>query len=1034
MQKRFKSVSLMLLLMGLPSGFAMAETAPVETYAVTQQKSPCKGTVVDASGEPLTGASVIVKGTTNGAMVDAEGHFSLNAVKPGAILRITFIGYDPQEVRWDGEPVEVILQEMANNLGEAVVIGYGVAKKNDLSGSVVAIKPDEKNHGLITNAQDMIQGKIAGVSVINGGGAPGEGATIRVRGGSSLNASNDPLIVIDGLAMDNDTRKGSSNILSSINPQDIESFTVLKDASATAIYGSRGSNGVIIITTKKGRTGQAPRVSYNGTFGVSKNLKQLEVLDAAEYRDFIKSYYGEESTAYSLLGNSNTNWQDEIYQTALTHEHGLTLTGGLKNMPYRVSLGYYGQEGVLKTSDYERYTASVSLNPTFLDEHLKFNFNGRVMHGYTRWANTGAIAAATRMDPTQPVYVRDDAKYAADASRWDNLGGYFEWLNSGSSLNDSRWPEINDNQTTRNPVSLLNNLENLGKTNTFIGNAEMDYQFHGFEDLRFHVNGSVEYNKGRTEAWANPYSSVSFDDMDAIYYGVNKWEKETRYNLMYSAYLQYYKDFNDNHHFDIMGGFEWSHKHYKGDGFRYGQKPVYDANGAIDTYEKVNTKGAPWEGESFLASVFGRANYVLLDRYIFTATVRYDGSSRFSKGNKWGLFPSAAFAWRIKDEKFLKNIDWVSELKLRLGYGQTGQQDGIGNYTYFASYNTNAVADSYYPAMGNGELYRPDAYNAKLTWETTTTYNVGLDFGIINNKLFGSVDAYLRKTTDLINSVYVAGLSNFKNKVTGNVGDMENKGVEVSLTYRPIQKNGWFWEISANATYNHNEITKTAGGQIIKTGGISAGTGGECQAHAEGHPRSSFYVYQQVYDENGHAVEGVYVDRNADGQITEDDRYFYKSPDAPWQAGLSTKLQYKNWDLGIGLRGSWGNYVYNDVEAGFCNVSKTFDSSFAYNGYNHNILKDAVALNWVTYDNVTSDYFVQNASFVRLDNITLGYTFENFLAAGKYKGMCGRIYAAATNIATFWKSKGLDPEVSGGIDNNLYPRPFTIQLGLNVNF
>ena len=1028
MQKRFKSVSLMLLLMGLPSGFAMAETAPVETYAVTQQKSPCKGTVVDASGEPLTGASVIVKGTTNGAMVDAEGHFSLNAVKPGAILRITFIGYDPQEIRWDGEPVEVILQEMANNLGEAVVIGYGVAKKNDLSGSVVAIKPDEKNHGLITNAQDMIQGKIAGVSVINGGGAPGEGATIRVRGGSSLTASNDPLIVIDGLAMDNDKRKGSSNILSSINPQDIESFTVLKDASATAIYGSRGSNGVIIITTKKGRTGQAPRVSYNGTFGVSMNLKQLDVMNAAEYRNFIKSYYGEESTAYSLLGNSNTNWQDEIYQTALTHEHGLTLTGGLKNMPYRVSLGYYGQEGVLKTSDYERYSASVSLNPTFFDEHLKFNFNGRVMHGYTRWANTDAIGAATRMDPTQPVYVRDDAKYAADASRWDNLGGYFEWLNSGSTYNDPNWPDAHDSNTTGNPVSLLYNKENVGKTNTFIGNAEMDYQFHGFEDLRFHVNGSVEYNNGRITNWSNPYSYAG------CYKGWNEWEKEKRYNLMYSAYLQYFKDFNDNHHFDIMGGFEWSRKHYEGDGFGYAQTPIYDASGSLTGYEQVDTKGKPWEGESYLASVFGRANYVLLDRYIFTATVRYDGSSRFSTGNKWGLFPSAAFAWRIKDEKFLKNVDWVSELKLRLGYGQTGQQDGIGNYTYFASYNTNAVADSYYPAMGNGELYRPDAYNAKLTWETTTTYNVGLDFGIINNKLFGSVDAYLRKTTDLINSVYVAGLSNFKNKVTGNVGDMENKGVEVSLTYRPIQKNGWFWEISANATYNHNEITKTAGGQIIKTGGISAGTGGECQAHAEGHPRSSFYVYQQVYDENGHAVEGVYVDRNADGQITEDDRYFYKSPDAPWQAGLSTKLQYKNWDLGIGLRGSWGNYVYNDVEAGFCNVSKTFDSSFAYNGYNHNILKDAVALNWVTYDNVTSDYFVQNASFVRLDNITLGYTFENFLAAGKYKGMSGRIYAAATNIATFSKYKGLDPEVSGGIDNNLYPRPFTIQLGLNVNF
>lgn len=1029
MQKRFKSVSLMLLLMGLPAGFAMAATAPVETYAVTQQGSPCKGTVFDANGEPLTGASVVVKGTTNGAMVDNDGNFVLTGVKPGAVLRITFIGYDPMEVRWDGQPLSVTLEEMANNLGEAVVIGYGVAKKNDLSGSVVAIKPDEKNHGLITNAQDMIQGKIAGVSVISNSGAPGEGATIRVRGGSSLNATNDPLIVIDGLAMDNDKRKGSSNILSSINPQDIESFTVLKDASATAIYGSRGSNGVIIITTKKGRKGQKAKVSYNGTFGLSMNLDQLDVMKAGEYRDFIKNYYGEDSQAYALLGTSDTNWQDEIYQTAINHEHGITIAGGLANMPYRVSLGYLGQEGVLKTSDFERYTASLSLTPSLFDDHLNFNFNGRVMHSNTRWANTDAIGNATRMDPTQPVYARDDSKYAATAGRWDNLGGYFEWLQSGDAYDDPRWPDAYDTNTSHNPVSLLYNKENTGKSNTFIGNAEMDYKIHGFEDLRFHVNGSVEYNKGRIYNWSNPYSYAGF------YYGWDEWEKETRYNLSYSAYLQYYKDFNDKHHFDIMGGYEWSHKHYEGDGFGYGQRPVYNADGTVGSYVQVNTKGKPWAGESYLASVFGRANYILLDRYIFTATVRYDGSSRFSEGNKWGLFPSFAFAWRIKDEKFLKNVDWVSELKLRLGYGQTGQQDGIDNYSYFASYNVNSVADSFYPAVGDGTLYRPDAYNKALTWETTTTYNVGLDFGIINNKLFGSVDAYLRKTTDLINTVYVAALSNFKNQVRGNVGDMENKGVEVALTYRPIQRNGWFWEISANATYNHNEITKTAGGQKIMTGEtVGNGTGNKIQAHAEGHPRSSFYVYQQVYDDKGHALEGVYVDRDGDGKITDSDRYFYKSPDAPWQAGLSTRLQYKNWDLGLGFRGSWGNYVFNNVEAGFCNVAKTFDSSYAYAGYNHNILRSAVQLNWATHDNMCSDYFVQNGSFVKLDNITLGYSFENFLASGKYKGMSGRIYAAATNVATFTKYKGLDPEVSGGFDNNLYPRPFTIQLGLNVNF
>ncbi len=1024
MLKRFKSVSLMLLLMSLPTGYAMADTAMGETYAVVQQNGPCKGTVVDATGEPLTGASVVVKGTTNGAMVDNDGNFVLTGVKPGATLRITFIGYDPQEVKWDGQPIFVTLEEMANNLGEAVVIGYGVAKKNDLSGSVVAIKPDEKNHGLITNAQDMIQGKIAGVSVISNSGAPGEGATIRVRGGSSLSASNDPLIVIDGLAMDNDSRKGSSNILSSINPQDIESFTVLKDASATAIYGSRGSNGVIIITTKKGRKDQKPHVSYSGTVGISTNLKQLDVMNADEYRSFIKSYYGEGSDAYALLGTSDTNWQNEIYQSALNHEHNLTLTGGFKNMPYRVSLGYLDQEGVLKTSDYERYTASVSLNPSFFEDHLNFNFNGRVMHSNTRWANTGAIGSAVRFDPTQPVYAKDDAKYAQSAADYNNFGGYYEWLTDGSSLKDNTWKYDYNSNTTANPVSQLMNTENTGKNNTFIGNAEMDYKFHGFEDLRFHVNGSVEYNKGRTENWSNPYSYVG------AYYGWNEWNKETRYNMSYSAYLQYYKDFSDAHHFDIMGGYEWSHKHYQGDNYGYGLTPNTNNDASIRGL-KVNTTGKPWEGESYLESVFGRANYILLDRYIFTATVRYDGSSRFSKGHKWGLFPSFAFAWRIKDENFLKNVDWVSELKLRLGYGETGQQDGISNYSYFASYNVNSVADSFYPAMGNGTIYRPDAYNKALTWETTTTYNVGLDFGIINNKLFGSVDAYLRKTTDLINTVYVAALSNFRNQVTGNIGDMENKGIEVALTYRPISNGDWFWEISANATYNLNEITKTAGGQIIKTGGISAGTGNTVQAHAEGHPKSSFYVYQQVYDQDGKALEGVYVDRNADGQITEADRYFYKSPDAPLQAGLSTKLQYKHWDLGLGLRGSWGNYVYNDTEAGFVNVYKTYDSSF---GYTHNIINSAANLNWATYDNVVSDYFVQNGSFVKLDNITLGYSFDHFLHSGKYEGMNGRIYAAATNVACWSKYKGMDPEVSGGIDNNLYPRPFTVQLGLNINF
>lgn len=1022
MNNTVRIISKMMLLVGilLCSATAMAQNVQVS------------GTVVDIKGEPIIGATVSVAGTSTGAVTDLDGRFQVNAPK-GKTLTITYVGYKSQEVKiTEQKDLDITLVEDSKSLDDVVVVGYGVQKKSSLTSAISSVKADDLVATSITSFDQGLQGRASGVVVLNTSGQPGGATSIRIRGTSSINGNNEPLYVIDGIPIISDAssittstlKSPALNPLTSINPNDIESIEVLKDASATAIYGSRGSNGVIIITTKKGRKDQKPHVSYSGTVGVSTNLKQLDVMNADEYRSFIKSYYGEGSDAYALLGTSDTNWQNEIYQSALNHEHNLTLTGGFKNMPYRVSLGYLDQEGVLKTSDYERYTASVSLNPSFFDDHLNFNFNGRVMHSNTRWANTGAIGSAVRFDPTQPIYAKDDAKYAQFAADYNNFGGYYEWLTDGSSLKDNTWKYDHNSNTTANPVSQLMNTENTGKNNTFIGNAEMDYKFHGFEDLRFHVNGSVEYNKGRTENWSNPYSYVG------AYYGWNEWNKETRYNMSYSAYLQYYKDFSDAHHFDIMGGYEWSHKHYQGDNYGYGLVPNTNNDASIRGTE-VNTTGKPWEGESYLESVFGRANYILLDRYIFTATVRYDGSSRFSKGHKWGLFPSFAFAWRIKDENFLKNVDWVSELKLRLGYGETGQQDGISNYSYFASYNVNSVADSFYPAMGNGTIYRPDAYNKALTWETTTTYNVGLDFGIINNKLFGSVDAYLRKTTDLINTVYVAALSNFRNQVTGNIGDMENKGIEVALTYRPISNGDWFWEISANATYNLNKITKTAGGQIIKTGGISAGTGNTVQAHAEGHPKSSFYVYQQVYDQDGKALEGVYVDRNADGQITEADRYFYKSPDAPLQAGLSTKLQYKHWDLGLGLRGSWGNYVYNDTEAGFVNVYKTYDSSF---GYTHNIINSAANLNWATYDNVVSDYFVQNGSFVKLDNITLGYSFDHFLHSGKYEGMNGRIYAAATNVACWSKYKGMDAEVSGGIDNNLYPRPFTVQLGLNINF
>jgi iron complex outermembrane receptor protein len=987
---------------------------------VMAQQLTVSGIVKDGTGEPIIGANVLVKGTTNGTITDFDGNFRLEA-KKGDIISVSFIGYQSQEQPAAANMV-FVLKDDTELLEEVVVIGYGVAKKNDLTGSVTAMKPDEKNRGLVTNAQDMMQGKIAGVNVTSGSGAPGTGATIRIRGGSSLNASNDPLIVIDGLAMDNSGVKGLSNALSMVNPADIETFTVLKDASATAIYGSRGSNGVIIITTKKGRSAQAPSVSYNGNVSVSMKKSTLDVMDADEYRSFINSYYGADSDAAALLGNANTNWQDEIYRTAISHDHNVTISGGLKNMPYRVSLGYTNQDGILKTSDFERYTASVNVNPSFLDDHLKVNVNVKGMVANTRYANTGAISAATRMDPTQSIYSTD--------SKYNNFGGYFQWLKDGGDLNDPTWAYTSERNAVRNPVAMLDQYNDKAKSKSLIGNVELDYKVHGFDDLRIHMNFGGDFSTGKQTTWESPNASGS-----NAYYGWDGWNKEDKYNLSYNAYAQYYKDFNKAHHFDIMGGYEWQHFHRKGNydgwGLYQSTNTATDDNGNPLAGTQYNRSYSAWETENYLVSFFGRANYSLLDRYLLTATVRYDGSSRFK--DHWALFPSFAFGWRMKEEAFLKNVDVLSDLKLRLGYGQTGQQEGIGDYNYFASYNVSTNPDSYYPLLGDGTLNRPDAYNSDLTWETTTTYNAGLDFGFFDGKLTGSFDYYYRKTTDLLNTVYVAAGSNFRNQVTSNIGSLRNTGVEVSLTYRPIQTDNWSWEITANATYNSNEITELTGDEsyYVATGGISSGTGNTCQAHAVGHPASSFYVYQQAYDDNGNPLEGVYVDRNGDGIINQDDRYFYKSPMAPWTAGLSSRINYKNWDFGFSLRASFNNYVFNDVADGFANIDKTYDSSYAYL---QNRPVTAIQMGWKTYDNPLSDYWVQNGSFLKCDNITLGYSFDKLFKTSSYKGISGRVFLTANNVFTITKYDGLDPEVSGGIDNNIYPRPFSMILGLNLNF
>lgn len=1014
------------------------------TVGAFAQSGTVKGHVLDATGEPVMGATITANGKAVG-ITDLDGNFTAT-VAPGTEITITYLGMQPQTLKAT-EEMSIILKDDAESLNEVVVIGYGAVKKSDLTGSVTALKPDSKNKGLVVNAQDLIEGKIAGVSVTDGGGTPGGGATIRIRGGSSLNASNDPLIVIDGVPMDNNGIKGLANPLSMVNPQDIESFNVLKDASATAIYGSRGSNGVIIITTKKGHKGQKLSISYNGSVTTSMKQNTIDVMTGDEYRDFVKKLYAgttREEEALANLGTANTDWQDLIYRTAWSQDHNVTVAGSVGSwLPFRVSVGYTNQQGIVQTSDFQRYTASLNLSPSFLQDHLKMNVNVKGMWAKNRYADGDAIGAAVRQDPTQDPYsfTSEYGKTLGDQTL-KNFGGYFEWTMSGNSLQDSSWPYTYNTLAPKNPLAELYLKNDRAISRDLLLNGDIDYQVHGFEDLRLHatVGADISYGKQTTDVdGACPL---------AMYYGNTGFESTLKRNLLFNAYIQYYHDFNDaaKNHFDIMGGYEWQHfwRYTKSRYFSYYPSTSSQA-GQVHTdtgmsYEDYgNGKIGPYryKTESYLVSFFGRANWSLMDgRYMVTATVRNDGSSRFQ--NHWALFPSFAFAWRISDENKFKEIKWLSNLKLRLGYGMTGQQDGIGDYNYFDIYTMNSGTNNYYPNIDNGILARPNAINKDLKWETTTNYNVGLDWGILDQRLSGSFDWYYRKTTDLINTVYVPAGSNFRNQVTSNVGSLSNTGFEAQISWNVIRTKDWNWTLDYNLTYNHNKITKLTGGDdsnyYIPAGGISSGTGNTIQAQAVGHPINSFLVYQQVYDKDGKPIEGAVVDRDGNGTISEADRYYYKSPNAPVTMGLSSRLEWKNWDLGFSLRASLGNYVFMDYYAGAACVSASELLSASTFFSNRPTL--VLPLNWQTY-NVTaieSDYWVRNASFLKCDNITLGYSFYDLFKTGNWAGISGRVYFTCSNVFTITKYDGLDPEIYSGIDNNMYPRPRSFILGLSLNF
>ena len=1010
------------------------------TVSSFAQSNAIKGHVKDASGEPIMGATITVNGKAVG-ITDMDGNFSVDAA-PGAKITFTYLGMTPQTVKASSN-MNITLEDDSKALNEVVVIGYGVAKKSDLTGSVTAIKPDSKNKGVVVNAQDMLTGKVAGVNITSNDGTPGGGAKIRVRGGSSLSASNDPLIVIDGLAMDNDGVKGLSNLLSVVNPQDIESFSVLKDASATAIYGSRGSNGVIIITTKKGRKGQKPTVSYSGSITISEKKNTIDVLNADEFRATVEKLYGKDSEAYSALGTANTNWQDLIYRTAISHDHNITVSGAAKSLPYRVSVGYTDQQGIVKTSDFKRATASLNLNPSFFQDHLTLNLNAKGMYARTLYTDGAVVSAAVRMDPTQDPYnftseyhknqLRDKDGNSLLDQTLKNYGGYFQWSKK-AEYGDNTWPFTYDSTIQMpNPLSLLDQGSQIAHSRSFIGSADIDYKVHGFEDLRLHATLGADISKGRQS------QSFAPSCPNALYYGSYGGEEILKRNLSLSTYAQYYKDFNKIHHFDIMAGYEWQHFWRSKNNDYVGYYPETNNDASLAGTERPHTPYSE-KSESYLVSFFGRANYTLLDRYFLTATVRDDGSSRFKE--HWAWFPSFAFAWKANEEAFLKNANWLSDLKLRLGYGKTGQQAGsIGDYEWIPSYSISTGTNGFYPVTGTGELYRPNNYCPDLKWETTSTYNVGLDWGILDQRLSGSVDWYYRKTTDLLNYAPLSSMAGYKNQAWQNIGSLKNTGVEAAITWRAIQTKDWFWTMTYNFTYNKNEITdlngvSENGAPVVNTNiKVGDGSGAYLQANQVGYAMNSYYVYQQVYDKNGKPIENCVVDRNGDGKINESDKYLYKSPAAPVTMGFSSRLEYKNWDFGFSLRASIGNYVYNNVEQSMSNMNtgEWFSNSLKYFS---NRMKSTVERNWQTYEITSklSDYYVKNASFLKCDNITLGYSFNNLFKSSGWHGLSGRAYATASNVFTITNYDGLDPEVGDGNDNNLYPRPFSVVVGLSLNF
>lgn len=998
---------------------------PAHAFA---QSMTVKGVVLDNTGMAIIGANVLVKGTGNGTSTNIDGNFTIKANK-GDIIAVSYIGYQPQE-QPASELMKFVLHENEELLDEVVVIGYGTVKKTDLTGSITAIKAEDINRGAVTSPDQMLQGKVPGLLVTPAAGDPTGSATIRIRGAASLKAKNDPLIVIDGVPVTAEGGAGMANPLASVNPNDIDTYTVLKDASATAIYGSRASNGVIIITTKKG-TGKNVQVSYNSSYSLKQNSSTLDVMTGDQYRDYMRSTYAGTSrleTVESLMGTANTNWQDLIYRTAFTTDQNLSVYGNVKGkFPYRVSMGYTYDEATLKVGDNQRANLSISMTPKFFDDHLSVNINAKGIYNKANYPNSGAVGSAISFTPTQEPYFRN-----ADGSINKELfNGYWNWNVGG---------QVSTNYGI-NPLSQLYDYTNRNDSWRSLGNVQLDYKIHGLEDLRLNLN--LGYDVARTDGYkyaalgsvTSARNNMSGRDLYEEYANINS-------NTLLELYANYNKQFGI-HHLDVMAGYSWQHNYVKYDNISY-----YNAN-----RDEVYLDSPSDRREYYLLSFFGRVNYSIDSKYLFTFSLRDDASSRFSKENRWGLFPSAAFAWNIVEEDFIKDHQTpLSNLKIRLGWGRTGQQDiGMDNcYAYQPRYVISTSPNMMipgFPGLGDGVdgyayTISPMAYNKNIKWETTETYNVGVDFGFLNGRISGSVDAYLRHTYDLLNDITMPLGSNFSNTVITNVGDMENKGVEVNLSFVPIETKDLHWDINLNGTWQDTKITKLSNVPTedylgVRVGSNLSGTSGYSSLYRVGYAPYTYHLFQQVYDSNGNPIENALVDRNGDGQITQDDRYVTGKSIMPYfYFGISTQIVYKNWDFGFNAHGSLGGYALNKVAK---------DNSSGYKddytkGYIDNLMPICQKTGWtesLTEFQHFSDMFLEDASFFRMDDINVGYTFDKIK---NWKGKI-RIGASVQNVFVITKYSGLDPELTvnssgelDGVDQNLIPRPRLYTLRLNINF